>query len=368
MGKIILYGGTFDPVTSEHINVIKNLTLLNGVEKVVVIPNFQPPHKAQTTTSAFYRKEMLEISLKNISNVEISYFEISDKKAVYSYITVEHFKNLYPEKDLYFAMGTDMLECFSEWKNPEKILQNAGIILIERTNGGNTQNAIKNFEKTYGKKVLKISYKGKDVSSQEVRCRIYLNLDTQNLITEEVKEYIKNKNLYTPDRFYYYLSQILPEKRRWHTLGVILCGKKMAKKLKVDEKKVEIACLLHDNAKYLNYKDFNGFTLNNVPKQVVHQFLGAFIAENILAIKDEQIINAIKYHTTGKADMNLIEKIVFTADVIERGRDFDGVEKLRASVEKDFEKGFRDCICDLYFSLQQSGIYYLTEQAYLYYK
>ena len=96
MGKIILYGGTFDPVTSEHINVIKNLTLLNGVEKVIVIPNFQPPHKAQTTTSAFFRKEMLEIGLKNISNVEISDFEINGKKAVYSYITVEHLKNFIP--------------------------------------------------------------------------------------------------------------------------------------------------------------------------------------------------------------------------------------------------------------------------------
>lgn len=370
MEKVILYGGTFDPVTSEHINIIKQLALIEGVKKVIVVPDYQPPHKLNTSTPAFYRKEMLEIALKGVERVEISDFEINQKKAVYSFVTVEHYKKLYPDCELYFAMGTDMLAEFSLWKNPERILQNADIILIERENGGDNKKAIYGFEKKYSKKVFQITYKGKDVSSQEVRLRLYLSLDTEDLLTSEIREYINRKNLYKPNRFYEYINQVLPEKRRKHTLGVILCGKKIAKKLKADQVKTELACLLHDNAKYLDYRRYREFILpDGAPKSVEHQFLGEFIVKRILTVDDEGILKAVKYHTTGRPNMTLLEKIVFTADVIERGRNFEGVEKLRKSVEADFEEGFRDCMCDLYLSLKSDGdVYYLTKQAYDFYK
>lgn len=370
MKKVIIYGGTFDPVTSEHINIIKQLSLIENVKKVIVVPDYQPPHKLNTSTPAFFRKEMLEIALKGVLNVEISDYEINQQKAVYSFVTVEHYKKLYPNNELYFAMGTDMLAEFSLWKNPERILNSADIILVERENGGDNKKAIADFEKKYGKKVFQLSYKGKDVSSQEVRLRLYLSLETQGLLTAEIAEYIKDKNLYKPNRFYEYINQVLPLKRRKHTLGVILCGKKIAKKIKIDQVKTEIACLLHDNAKYLDYRRYKNFVLpENAQKSVEHQFLGAFIAENILCISDKEIIEAIKCHTTGKAEMTLLEKVVFTADVIERGRTFEGVEKLRKSVEENFEKGFRECVCDLYASLKEEGdVYYLTKQAYDFYK
>lgn len=370
MEKVIIYGGTFDPVTSEHINIIKELAKIDGVKKVIVVPNYQPPHKLNASTPAFYRKEALAIAVSGVDNVEISDFEINQKKAVYSFVTVEHFKSLYPEDRLYFAMGTDMLAEFSLWKNPERILALADVILVEREGGGDNAKAISYFEKSYGKKVYQISYKGKNVSSQEVRLRLYLSLDAGEMLTDEVKEYIKTKNLYKPNRYYEYINQVLPEKRRKHTLGVILCGRKIAKKLRADQVQTEIACLLHDNAKYLSYKRYKDFVLpENAPKSVEHQFLGAFIAERILGVSDKEIIEAIKCHTTGKADMTLLEKIVFTADVIERGRTFEGVEKLRKSVEEDFEKGFAACVCDLYASLKEEGdVYYLTKQAYDFYK
>ena len=106
-----------------------------------------------------------------------------------------------------------------------------------------------------------------------------------------------------------------------------------------------------------------------MPKSVIHQFLGGYIAENILCLDDKEILESIRYHTTGKANMTLLEKIIFTADVIEKGRNFTGVDGLRKAVEIDFETGFRKCMVDLYKSLTSSGdIYYLTKQAYEYYK
>ena len=98
-----------------------------------------------------------------------------------------------------------------------------------------------------------------------------------------------------------------------------------------------------------------------MPKNVIHQFLGAYIAEKILGIDDEEILTAIKYHTTGRVGMSLLEKIVFMADVLEKSRTFDGVEKLREITEVDFEKGFRLSVIDLYNSLGED-VYYLTKE------
>lgn len=366
MKKIVLFGGSFDPVTIEHINLIKVLSKIADVEKVLVIPTYLPPHKKASGTFYQHKVDMLNLALKDILNVEVSLFEIEQKRVVYSWETIKHFKEIYANYQLCFAMGTDMLYSFSTWKNPEYISQNADIILFRRDNDFTTEQAIINYQNTYKKQVLVQDYKSQDVSSSEIRIRNKLNLSLNGLTADSVIDYIKQKNLYLGDRFYHYINQVLPEKRRNHTAGVILSGLSLAKRLKLDSTQVEIACLLHDNAKYLNYKDYKNFDYQEMPKNVVHQFLGEYIARTQLNIKDLQILNAIKYHTTGRVDMTLLEKVVFMADIIEKNRTFKGVERLRELTEKDFDLGFKESVKDLLESLSEDK-YYLTQQAYNYY-
>lgn len=123
-----------------------------------------------------------------------------------------------------------------------------------------------------------------------------------------------------------------------------------------------MAALLHDVAKYLNPDDYEGFCCDkNCPPSVVHQFLGAHVAENVLGISDEEVLGAIRWHTTGRPNMSLLEKIVFVADLLEPGRTFDGVEDLRRAVERDFESGFRRCVHELLLFLQKGdGCVYQT--------
>ncbi|MBO4963107.1 MAG: nicotinate (nicotinamide) nucleotide adenylyltransferase [Clostridia bacterium] len=366
MNKIVIFGGSFDPITKEHINVIKALALIPDVEKVIVVPTYKPPHKKASGTFYKHKVEMLNLALKDMQKVEISLFEIELKRVVYSWETIKHFKEIYPSFQICFAMGTDMLDIFSSWKNPEYIAQNATIILFNRDDKEKTKRAILNFENTYNKKVLVQEYNSTSISSTEIRVKNMLNLPIDDLADSKVVEYIKQKNLYLGDRFYYYINQVLPEKRRRHTAGVIIAGLGLAKRLKLDSRQVEIACLLHDNAKYLNYKDYKGFAYQEMPKNVVHQFLGEYIAREQLGVIDEQILVAIKYHTTGRKDMSLLEKVVFMADIIESGRTFNGVERLRALTEQDFNLGFKESVKDLLESLSEDK-YYLTIQAYNYY-
>lgn len=360
MEKIVLFGGTFDPVTVEHIAVVRSL-LSEGFTKVIIVPTYAPPHKNRSTTKVSDRLNMLKLCFNNFDGVEISDYEINQKRVVYSYETVQYFSALYGR--IYFAMGTDMLATFSEWRNPEIIAKLAQIVLIKRQGGGDNTTAIQNFKQKYGN-LIEVGYEGKDVSSTEVRTFYKLNLPLDGLVTSEVEKYIKDNDIYKKDRLYDYICQVLPIKRRKHTAGVIVLAKRFAKRLGVDEDKAEIASLLHDNAKYLNYLDFHGFTLpESMPKNVIHQFLGAYVAEKILGIQDEQILTAIKYHTTGRAGMSPLEKIVFMADVLEKSRTFEGVEKLREITEADFEKGFRLSVIDLYNSLGED-LYHLTCEVY----
>ncbi len=362
MEKVVLFGGTFDPVTSEHINIVKAL-LGEGFTKVIVIPTFTPPHKTASKTKAEDRLKMLNLAFGDFCGVEISRYELDLKRVVYSYETVEHYAREYGK--LYFAMGTDMLATFAEWRFPEKIVEKAQVVLIERQGGGDNGLAIESFEKSFGG-LLKVKYVGQDVSSTEARTFARLGLSLEGLTDKRVEEYVYSHNLYPPNRLYEYMRQVLPTKRLIHTARVITCAVRLAKKLGVDQTKAEIASLLHDNAKYLDYRVYHGFEISPMPKNVVHQFLGAFIAEKILGIDDEEILTAIRYHTTGRENMTYLEKVVFMADVIEKGRSFDGVEKLRKETEKDFERGFRLSIIDLYNSLGEER-YFLTRKAYEYY-
>ena len=132
------------------------------------------------------------------------------------------------------------------------------------------------------------------------------------------------------------------------------------------------AAALHDCAKYLseNAPELNGFTPPaDVPPPVVHQFAGAYMAERTFGIKDEHILNAIRYHTTGRENMCALEKLIFLADLLEDGRDFDGVEKLR----KIFKRSLDDCLFaalerQINYLKSKGNVCALTQRAYNYLK
>ena len=134
------------------------------------------------------------------------------------------------------------------------------------------------------------------------------------------------------------VQEMLPEKRFIHSIDVASCAVKLSKIYNYDEEKCYIAGITHDCAKYLT-KDEVEYYVNkyNIKLDELevdnlalsHSLIGSYIAKYELDIEDEDIINAIKYHTTGKEEMTLLEKIIYMADLIEEGRNYPGVELLR---------------------------------------
>lgn len=134
------------------------------------------------------------------------------------------------------------------------------------------------------------------------------------------------------------LKEMLPEKRFRHSEGVANMAVKLAEFYGVDEEKARIAGLLHDCAKDMTDEEILKLVekfdilIDDVQRSavnIVHGHVGAEIARQQFGVTDNEILNAIRYHTTGKENMSFLDKIIYVADYIEPNRDFPGVDVLR---------------------------------------
>lgn len=369
--NIAIFGGTFNPVHNEHVNIAKAAVKELNLDKIIVVPTFMPPHKNVVPAPAADRFNMLEIAFKKVSEAVVSDFEIKNEGKSYSFITAEHFAAEYPDAKLYFIVGDDMLADFKTWRNPERILSVAELAVFGRENyAADRAYEKKYFSERFNKSFTELSYCGKDDSSTEIRVYSALGLNVSDKTDENVARYIKDNGLYAGGEYEAYIKKVLTEKRLVHTANVAVAALKRCKAAGVSEDKAYIAAILHDCAKYQKPADYAGFKLpDDVPPPVAHAFLGAYIAENVLKIKDEEIIDAIRYHTSGKADMTALGKLIFVADMVEKGRTYDGVEKLRAAFEGDLNECFKECLKEevLHLLAKKDYIYKETLNAYDYY-
>lgn len=139
-----------------------------------------------------------------------------------------------------------------------------------------------------------------------------------------------------------------------HTQSVKETAVKMAKHHNVDLDKVKIASLLHDYARHFNNEKLkkivkeNNIDVDKIEQKVpalLHSAVGAYLAGKEFNIKDQDILNAIRYHTIGRPGMSILEKIIFVADVVEPGRDFPGVDLIREKIYKNIDEAVI-LVCD----------------------
>lgn len=141
------------------------------------------------------------------------------------------------------------------------------------------------------------------------------------------------------------VKETLPAKRYQHTLGVLETATRLAEKYGGDIKKVELAAIFHDYAKYRSIEEMNLIVKNEgldqkltkYGKELLHGPVGAYYLSTEIGICDEAILNGIRYHTTGRASMTLLEKIIYIADYIEPNRNFQGVAEVRMVVKESLD-------------------------------
>ena len=367
--RVGLFGGSFDPVHREHVRLVEAAIDALALDEIVVIPSFVAPHKRNGAfVSAQNRLEMAKIAFQGIKKAKISDYEISRGDTSFTYLTAEHFAKVYTGAELYWIVGADMLEDFFRWKLPERILSCVTLAACGR--GELSCDLHGRFRGRFQKDFVSVPFCGADVSSTRIRVALAFGKETEDL-PDGVRQYIDERGLYTHPAIAPALA-LEREERREHSYRVALLAAQVAPRYGISQKKAILASALHDCGKYvpLSSPMLRGFSLpDGVPTPVVHQYTGAYLAEHEFGVTDGEVLDAIRFHTSGREDMTPLGKLIFLADMLEEGRDFPEVERLRAALKRDLDECLLLCFehQNAYLEANESKggeIYSLTKRAY----
>ncbi len=355
--KIGIYGGTFNPVHTGHIHAAKQAAALLRLDKLLMIPDRIAPHKQIPSGSPTpeQRLEMLLLAIKKEPKIEVSDIELKREGKSYSYLTVEALREKYPDAELYLLMGTDMFLSFQTWMNPQRIMAQATLAVMCRGERGEREKILaqKKVLEDMGGKVELVENLVLAISSTQLRRLIAFDC-AADFLPDGVEDYIRTHKLYDScadwknlpmEQLEPIVIRLLNPNRVAHVLGCRDTAVELAKRWGADVTDAARAGILHDITKALDgplqltlcnrYGKILSDFSRKYPK-TLHALTGSLVAERIFG-ENEAVVSAICHHTTGKAGMNLLEKIIYVADYMEPCRNFPGVEKLRELAFSDID-------------------------------
>ena len=342
--KIGIYGGSFNPPHLGHQNAAVEAAEKCALDKLLLIPAGIPPHKVmeQGSPANEHRLAMTRLmggqaALQSGVEVEVLDLEMAREGKSYTVDTLRALRRQYPNDELLLFMGTDMFFSFESWRAPEEIAKLAKVVAFYRNADDSAAAFAAQAER------LRARFGGSfealaldrviEASSTALREHLYgTNLDLKRLTVQQLR----------PIALSY-----LKAKRCAHVLGTAATAVKLAEKYGADVHRAEVAGLLHDCTKKLSMPEQlalcekYGIALDALEKKalkLLHAKTGAALARDVFGVDDE-IYNAILWHTTGKPDMTVLEKVIYLADFIEPTRDFPGVDALRRTVWEDLDRG-----------------------------
>ena len=362
--KTLIFGGAFDPPHREHLNILLEASKAVNFDRVVIVPTFNPPHKEDSVIDFDTRVALIDKLFKKSGiNYAVDDIEKQRGDGNYAVEVVSALKEKYGG-ELYYLIGGDSLVNIETWHKPELLFPLVTLVVCGRDGYFGLDEKIEYLKNKYGAKIIKINYVGSGISSTLVRLRLNLGLS----VDVEGLELIKDKfNKY--DGILKQLKSYQSDDLYLHSRAVAYRAVEIARhhRLNIDLNKVFLAGLLHDNAK--QRLSLDGFIVPSdaVGSPVLHQFLGSVKAKRDFKIEDSEILSAINYHTTGRANMTTLEKLVYCADMLSEDRPC--IENLLKVIMTDFEIGFRSCLASSYFYVlsKKRGMYPLTQQAFDYY-
>ena len=359
--RIGIYGGTFNPPHLGHIRAAEFAVQALHLDKLLLMPDRIAPHKQlpEGSASPAQRLQMVALSAQGLEAVEVSDLELRREGPSYSYLTVEQIHGLYPDAELFLLMGTDMFLSFHTWRNPERITAHAALGVFCRGEKGEREAILaqKQQMEALGVRVELIENPVTAISSTDLR-RMLVFRCAGEFLHPDVEKYIYDQGFYGTARDLRNLSMedlqetvcgLLKPSRVSHVLGCRQAAEELAKVHGADVTVAARAALLHDITKALDGPlqltlcRAYGMMLSEFSRQnpkTLHQTTGALVAERIFGEADA-VVESIRWHTTGKADMNLLQKIIYVADYMEPNRDFPGVEELRRLAYEDIDKALQ---------------------------
>lgn len=358
--RIGIYGGTFNPPHLGHLTSARLAMEALSLDRLIFVPTSVPPHKALPSGSpaAEDRLAMISIAADGLlmgEKVSVDDLELKREGRSYTADTLRVFRDRFPEDELWFLMGSDMFLSLDRWHEPETVCALARLAAFARSDGDDRavmEAQAARLRSAYGARVELLALPDTvEVSSTRIRENIPAE---RAYLPPAVYGYILRHGLYDTHADLTALSDedlracslsMVYAKRHAHILGVEQEAVKLARRWGADEELARRAGILHDCTKYLELDEQlqicgkYGIVLDDLEKvsvKLLHSKTGAALARHVYGQCDE-IYWAIYWHTTGKPDMSLLEKVIYLADYMEPNRDFPGVEELRKLCYEDLD-------------------------------
>ena len=359
MERIGIYGGTFNPPHVGHIRGAEYAICALQLEKLLLIPSCVAPHKDIPVGSPTPAQRAEMLNLAKGEKMEVCDIELTRGGTSYTYETVEALAEQYPDKELVLIIGTDMFLSFLTWKQPQRILDKVSLGVLYRGDKNELDQiaAQKKVLEQQGAVVYLIENPVTAISSTQLR-RMLVFRCAGAFLPESVEQYIRANDLYGAesnnrnlpmDKLEQVVTGLLKPNRVAHVLGCRDTAMDLAKRWGADVTDAGRAGLLHDITKALDGPlqltlcEECGIVLDEFSEKytkTLHALTGSLVAERVFG-ENKQVVDAICSHTTGKANMNTLEKILYVADYMEPNRDFPGVEKLRQLAYTDLDKALK---------------------------
>lgn len=393
--KIGIYGGTFNPPHMGHLAAARAAADALGLDKLVFVPAGAPPHKDMPcqTPDPRQRLEMAELAADQLLRPELTEVwpvELERPGKSYTSDTLSRARKQWPEDELWLLVGSDMFLTLQEWHEPEKVMSLANICAFGRA-ASDTRTRLEPqaeyLEDKYGARVVIVDVPGLvEVSSTALREGLARGEGRQQL-SPAVYGYILREKLYgtCADLFRLNMQELrcvswsmVKARRLAHIRGTEETAAKLALRWGADEEKLRRAAILHDCTKYLTMEehlalcDEYGVELDEMERtteKLLHSKTGAIKARYMFG-EDDEVYDAIFYHTTARAEMSLAEKIIYVADYIEPNRDFPEVEEMRAAAFEDLDRAMAIGTLLSIEEMRERGreIHHNTLEAYEYYR
>ena len=349
-------GGTLDPVHNGHIEVALAAKRLLKLDRVMLLPAGDPPHKAHPTLKRD-RLNMARIAAEGAEGLFVSDIEIAREGTTFTVDTLRELTQREPDTRWYYLIGADTLNVLDSWRHFEKVAGMCTFAVIGRADEPADMHRVHALEQQYGARFEVLPFNGPDISSTQIRQRVAAGEDISTLVPQGVADYIRAHLLYLANRsreeICAALKATLKPGRYTHTLGVAETALRLAPRYGVDPARAELAGLLHDCAKYMPIDEMRKLVKDAVPDadeeemetvSVHHAPAGAVWAAREFGVQDRGIISAIRKHTLGDAQMSALDALIYTADFIEPNRTpFPGLEEARALAETDVFAATRRC-------------------------
>ena len=350
---IAVFGGSFNPPHKGHLAAALAASRQLKPDEFLVIPDFQPPHKqlAEGSPEPEERLALCRLAFAAVPNCTVSDLELRRGGKSYTADTLRHLRAARPEAELILLMGADMYCSLHTWYDAEYILRSVRIAVFQRAAGEMPaieaqRDALK---ARFGTETELIRSQPMPASSTELRAALQSREGVAKLSPEVYAEIIRRRLYGAKVNFPWLREQsyaMLRPRRVPHVQGCEAEAVRLARRWCADEERAAEAAILHDCTKkellpeQLRLCAKYGIIPDELEREngkLLHAKTGAAVARFEFG-SDDEVVEAIRWHTTGRPNMTTLEKVLYMADYMEPTRDFPGVEELRRLAYEDLDR------------------------------